>query len=332
MKYHTEFDPLVGRAIDRLILEIPAGRCSWYTASAGGCTMCGFNGPASAKTRFTIRGKPWQNWIARAYIRRMLSKGPDGLVVLAVFHGGSFFNPDEVPIVLQHDIAAKVRTSPRVARLLVESRCEYITDQNLSRLLESLQGKELEVGIGLESVTDRVRNGILNKGLDLREYERALKTLRAHGVASFTYVFLKPPGLTENESIAECIETVQYAFDAGSAVVSVSCGTVESGTKLYDVWRTGAYRPPWLWSIVEVIRRCRHIGPLRVSTFDDEPMPVDYPRNCGKCDLVVNTSLEDYRLTMDTASISDARMPICDCKNEWSRCCDGILGYGESSG
>ena len=316
VKVFREFDRQTNSQVNRLVLEIPAGRCGWYASPGGGCTMCGFNGPQSAKTRFTIGGKPWPHRLSRFYVSRLMANIPDGPAVMAVLHGGSFFNPIEVPPKLQEHIAGLAAGSEQVVRLFVESRCEHVRDESVARLRDLLCGKQLEIGVGLECVSDHLRNGVLNKGLTLSEFERAIRVMHNQGALAFTYVFLKPQGVTEAEAIWECVDTVRHAFEAGSDVVSISCGTVQGGTPLYDLWRKGKYRPPWLWSIVDVVEQCHEIGPVRVNTFDDDPMPVDYPRNCGQCDAAVNSLLNDYRRTMNAAFLATAAMPACACKTQ----------------
>lgn len=316
IKITKEYDPYLKSVINRVVLEIPAGRCAWFKSS-GGCTMCGFNHKASAKTRFTIKGRPWPNWLSTLYIRLLNTNMPNRPSVIAIFHGGSFFNNEEIPLQLQENIARFASNKQQVKRLIVESRCEYITEENLSRICSLLMNKKLEIGIGLESVSDSVRNGILNKGLNLLQYRKTIQTIHNKNAFIMTYIFFKPQGLTENQAIKDAISSIKYAFDVGSDSVSLSCALVQKDTDLYEQWLLKKYRPPWLWSIVEVLKKCNSIGPIRIGTFEDEPKPVDIPRNCGYCDETFNDVLKQYRETLDVDVFNFIKPSICSCFETW---------------
>lgn len=314
-----EYDPILNKSVTKFIIEIPAGKCAWAANHSGGCMMCGFNGRYSLKSKFTMRGKPWPNFLTKAFIHFQMRKVLfQTATILAVFNGGSFLNSNEVPIEIQKYIARLCVSNRNISRLFIESRCEFVTDKNLSIILDILGEKQLEIAIGLESKDDHIRNNILNKGLNLGTYEDAIATIHRNNAYAFTYVFLKPPFITERLAIEECIKTIQYAFDVGSDVVSISCGSVQKGSVLYDKWKQGNYRPPWLWSIAEIIKETHSIGFVRIGTFEDEPMPIDFPRNCGQCDNNINRYLDSFRESHDLLYISQCENHNCRCKNEWS--------------
>ena len=59
----------------------------------------------------------------------------------------------------------------------------------------------------------------LNKGFSLAQFEKAAKII-IDNLYLRTYVMLKPPFLTEKESIDEAIKTIEYVFSLGASTVS----------------------------------------------------------------------------------------------------------------
>lgn len=234
---------------------------------------------------------------------------------LYVYNGGSFLNPNEIPLQTQLGIFKEIRHHKTTGALFVESRPEFIQKNHLTLLRQALGHKLLEVGIGLEAVTDRVREVNIHKGFSRQDYERAVNLLRGFGIKVFTYVFLKPLGLTEKEAIEEAVRTITYAFEVGSDEVSLSCAFIQEGTVMERAYRQGIFQPPVLWSIIEVVCRTSHLGPIRIGSFEDNPPPIAIPKNCGKCDTTVLKSLAKYNLTRDISILHNL---FCECKEKWS--------------
>jgi radical SAM enzyme (TIGR01210 family) len=304
------YDSFTKNIRPRLILNIPGRGCAWFKAS-GGCTMCGFNRKLEEVNR------RWKfsssDLIGFFKIAEILSRS-EKPELLYIYNGGSFLNENEIPLETQLAVAKAVRIHPTLKVLFVESRPEFINGERLSRFLEVLGPKKLEVGIGLEAVTNKVREEYIHKGFSLPAYEKAVEMSRSRGVRVLTYVFLKPLGLSEREAIEEAIRTIKYAFEAGSDEISLSCAFVQEGTKMEEVYMRGEFRPPWLWSIIEVVKRTAHLGPVRVGSFKDEPLPIAIPHNCSRCSQRVEETLQKYNLTRQISTFNGLN---CECREQW---------------
>lgn len=306
----TVYNPFSGKPEVRLGLNIPGRGCAWFKQS-GGCTMCGFN------RKLEAIHKEWNlsasDLVGLYKIADLLtrSKKPK---ILSVFNGGSLLNEDEIPLKTQLAIARMVRKHPTLEYLFIESRPEFITAERVSRVRDALGGKKMEIGIGLEAVTDRVREDYIRKGFNLVAYEKAVALLRSMGVYVFTYVFLKPLYLSEREAIEEAVKTTRYAFSVGSDEVSLSCAFVQEGTSMAEVYHQGKFKPPWLWSIIEVVRRTAHLGPVKIGSFNDNPLPIATPQNCPLCSKKALQAIEAYN---NTRSISVFDNLGCSCQKEW---------------
>ena len=320
---HEEYEPLIKRPVLVSTLALPAGDCAWHSSSSGGCSVCGFNSKHGEKAKLTRGGKPWPNFAMRALIQ-FNKKIVSGLTpeVLSVFHGGSFFNPDEIPLSIQRKIVDIFFRSRNYKKLFLESRPEFITNERLALLTKRKTSKEkfVQVGIGLESSNDYVRNGIINKGMALDSFLTAVKTLKEMGISTFAYIFLKPHRLTERQAIEDAVSSASFCFENGVDVVSFSCAIVQKGTILHDLWSDDKYRPPWLWSVIEVVLRAREIADkygfhIRLGSFTDDPPPVAIPYNCPKCSSRTEQYLESFRKTNIIEHLK--KIDDCECKSSW---------------
>jgi hypothetical protein len=101
---------------------------------------------------------------------------------------------------------------------------------------------------------------------------------------------------------------------AGHAeLVSMNPCTVQRNTELEYYWKRGAYRPPYLWSILSVLAD----APLHVTCDPLGGGQSRGPHNCKKCDYEIVKGIRDYSLNADRdliIALSDTR---CDCKEEW---------------
>jgi len=316
------YEPSLKRMVKQWVLLLPGmNMCSWYLSSCGGCTMCGFNGPASSKQQYA--------WVTKYFGKRALSflywlgywgikdEHPENLTI---YNGGNFLNSGtefpgsktEIPLSLQMDICERVGRHPTIGKLFVESRPEFITENNIPILMKLLSGKTLQIGIGLESRNDFVRNVLLRKGMSIAGFERAISIIRKNGAKSLVYVFLKPVGLDEQQAVEDAVQTIRYCFEMGVDEVSLSCAFIQEGTPMHKEFLAGKYKPPRLWSIIEVLKQTTGLGPVRVGTFEDDPPPIAVPRNCDWCTDRVNLALDRYRQSFDLSVFNNLRE--CNCK------------------
>lgn len=304
----TIFDPTVQRPICQLVIMLPGAGCEWAKKS-GGCYMCGF----SCATRKYSRGLLLPAAVFKVMIKKALSKN-QGIGSVAIYNGGSFLNPREIPESVPIWLCKQIEISKHVRQLFVESRPEFVDDVQIRTMVDSLGSKVLKVGIGLECATDFIRERCVHKGFSLQEYSKAVQTLKSLGARILTYIFLKPLFLSEAEAIEEAVKTIVYAFEQGSDEVALESAFVQKGTFMHRMFQSGKFKPPWLWSIIEVVRRTYHLGFVHVGGFTDEPPPVATPANCTKCSKLVKESLQKFREVHDIGVLDGLR---CDCQAEW---------------
>lgn len=304
----TVFDPTVKRPTCRLVIMLPGAGCEWAKKS-GGCYMCGFN----FSTRKYSRGLLLPKIVFKAMINKALLRNPRAETI-AIYNGGSFLNPREIPEGIPDWLCKQVAHSEQIKQLFIESRPEYIEIQKIHNMLAGLGSKELKVGIGLECATDDIRAKCVHKGFSRPEYDKAVHTLKSQGVRVLTYVLLKPLFLSEAEAIEEAVKTINYAFEQGSDEVALESAFVQKGTLMDQMFQNGDFKPPWLWSILEVVKQTCDRGFVYVGGFTDEPPPIASPSNCSKCSQPLKGEIQRYRETYDPEILNGFR---CDCRAKW---------------
>jgi len=260
--------------------------------------MCGYNAESAGIIRPSDISTQFEHALERF----------EGVSMLKVYTSGSFLDENEIA----PEVADKVLQFAKDSgmRLLVESRPEFVTEEKMGTML-GIHG-DIEVAIGLESANDRILRYSINKGFTLKDYERAASVLDRMRVPLRTYVLLKPPYLTEAEAMEDAISTVRLA-SAHSETVSLNPVNVQKGTLVEKLWRRWAYRPPWLWTVVEVLRETASVDADVIC----DPTGGGKERgahNCGACDPQLLAAIKRYSQTQNPADLAPAE---CSCKSSW---------------
>jgi len=135
---------------------------------------------------------------------------------LSFFNGGSFL---ELPPNVIFDLSQV--TEQKIVD--IESRPEFLDLDSIRTLFRILNPRKLVLRIGLESIYDKIRNGILMKGISDIEVKRIVKLRESiknefDGKVDFiTYVLFGIEGIDEQSVIASVKEFNKY-FDG---VISV---------------------------------------------------------------------------------------------------------------
>jgi len=296
-----EKEYLDGKIVDAGVVILRTTGCSHF--HQGGCSMCGYNIDSDSDATADSLTKAFE----------LAVRDFDDVRLLKIYTSGSFLDICEVP----EEVAKKIlrHCKERNIRLLFESRPEYISQERLDGLTSAHD--DIEVALGLESSNDAILKYSINKGFTVKDYENAAKLLAGNGLSIRTYVLLKPPFVTESEAIADSVATVKFAARM-SQTISLNPVNVQKGTQVEKLWRNWAYRPPWLWSVLEVFRAVSGVEKKMLC----EPTGGGRARgahNCGDCDDVILHSLKSYSLTQDPSKLGS---PDCECREIWKTILD----------
>lgn len=279
------------------VIILPTTGCRWGRVE--GCIMCGYVYDAAREIS--------QEQIVKEF-ERVLGELGD-IEYLKIFTSGSFLDTKELSIDAMREILSQVPEN--IKRLQVESRPEFITEQILTDIRDVL-GAELEIGIGLETANDRIRDSI-NKGFSFDDFEKAAKLCNKHDVKVKAYLLLKPPFLTEREALYDAKDSILKAQKAGADRVSVNPLNIQRGTLVEKLWQRREYRPPWLWTVVEVLKWADENAAIPVLSHPTAAGKRRGPHNCGKCDADVYNGIMAYSTTRDPKHLK----LDCTCKKSW---------------
>jgi radical SAM enzyme (TIGR01210 family) len=300
----SEKDVLNGKIVDAYVIILRTRGCSW--ARSSGCTMCGYFNDSMLS--------PVSNEDLLAQFANAMRAYKDEEIV-KVFTSGSFLDPSELPEPVQHEIMRTL--SEKAEKISVESRPEYITETRLKEIKKTISSKEFEIGIGLETSNDFVREKAINKGFIFKEYVHAATQLKKYLMSVKTYVLVKPPFLTEKEAMDDCIRTIKDIAPY-TDTVSLNPTNVQRHTVVEYLWKRNQYRPPWLWSIVEILQQSRTMTDAFLKCDVVGGGSVRGAHNCGICDHGVLQAIANFSLTQQVDLLKDL---TCDCYEKW---CDQL--------
>jgi len=295
--------------VDSLTVILRTVGC--YRARAGkACTMCGYIQDCSPT--------PLTSAQLVSQMEHALARAPSGEFVLKLYTSGSFFDTSELPADARRAIL-EMCADDRIMKLVVEARSELVTEKVLEEALSIMP--RLEVAVGLESVSDAVRQECVGKGSTFADYETAVSRTSAMGIPIKTYLLLKPPFLSERGAMQDVLRSIERIAPL-SERISVNLCNVQRGTLVERLWRRGEYRPPWLWSAVEVLRRAKMAHPDHVIMCDPVAAGSQRgPHNCGKCDQKVASAIRSFSTTQELSYLKDLKgmEGVCDCQWAWEQ-------------
>lgn len=300
-KVWTEPERYGEDVVDALVVILKTRGCTW--ALQGGCTMCGYVNDSM------VRRVEVTHLLAQFH--RALSAAHKGQPVVKLYTSGSFLDGAEVHPEAQVGILAAM--PPGVRKVTVEAQSVHATPERVQAVRAALAPEvELEVALGLESASPEVLRYSVNKLDTFEDFIHACDSARASGVKSKAYILVKPPFLTEREAIEDAARTATLAGQHAD-VVSLNACNVQSRTLVERLWRRGLYRPPWLWSLAEIIRRSHGVR----ARIRCDPVGACTPRgahNCGNCDARILRHIEAYSLS---ARLEALECDPCACQEAW---------------
>nr|VFK30014.1 MAG: hypothetical protein BECKMB1821I_GA0114274_101313 [Candidatus Kentron sp. MB]VFK75018.1 MAG: hypothetical protein BECKMB1821H_GA0114242_101414 [Candidatus Kentron sp. MB] len=308
LKYHFEGDSLF-----RTIIYFRSDVGCEHGMKTGGCVGCGHWRSGTAGKKLNI---------SNMYIQQYFNAIRDGGInpIMCLYNEGSMLNPGEVPFdqlifIVQH------LANHGVKKLILECRPNHVKEDVLSPLKRAAKEMKVEIGMGLESSNDFVRNHLFLKSTTLQSYEKATSILHQYNFDSLAYVLIKPPFLNESQAINDAINTIEYAFEIGFDAVCLEPFSVAPHTVTEILYEHGSYKPPWLWSVIKVIKATFQKGQIRIGGFQFEPLPAILPENCTRCNDKVLLSFSEYNRTFDLTHLNSLN---CDCYQDFSEEVNGL--------
>ncbi len=290
----TEQEVLDGEATECYVVVLRTKGCYWSRTS--GCSMCGYINDCAEEA-------PSEDILAQF---EEAMKGHAGQRYVKIYTSGSFLDGDEIGVgAAQRMLTA---TLARADKVLIESRPEFVSRERLESLPEP---NRIEIAMGLESASDVVLRNSINKKMDFEDFRKACELCQDLGVGTRAYVLVKPPFLTEKEALVDSVAAARSASSL-TDTISLNPVNVQRNTLVEYLWNRGEYRPPWLWTVLEVIERSKDVDSrVVVSTVGAGSRRGAH--NCGGCDSAIIDFVREFSLDGST-SPPDTR---CDCREQW---------------
>lgn len=295
-------DLLDGKTISSLTIIFQTSGCRWNS-----CTMCGYV--------YDSAQKPPSHDDLMKQFEHAMSCCKDKEFIVKIFTSGSFLDDGEFATETRNEILSLLGADGRVKKVIAETRPEYVTPEKVAESINAL-GKKFEVAMGLETSNDMIRRDCINKGFSFSDFVRASEDAKHEGATVKAYLLLKPPFLSEGVAINDTINSINDAAQYAETI-SVNLCNVQKGTLVDEMFERGDYRPSWLWSAVECLKKGKASNPGIVLMSD----PVGAgalrgPHNCGKCDKGVAEAIRIFSLTQDTGVFKNLH---CECRELWKK-------------
>ena len=298
-------DNTPGGVYDSLTIILNTGGCRW--ARAGGCTMCGY--VAESVEGGSVAHEALMDQI-EICLDHEANNADEPAELIKIYTSGSFLDEREVGAETRQAIA---ETFSDRERIVVESLPDFVDSEKITDFTD--QGLAVDIAVGLETATDRVRHDCVNKYFDFADFEEACATAQDAGAGIKAYLLMKPPFLSEAEARDDMIDSVRRcAAVDGCHTVSMNPCNVQEYTMVNELFRAGGYRPPWLWSVADVLERTVDVDAIVVS----DPVGHGSDRgahNCGECDDRVQKAIKDFDLRQDPSVFEQVS---CDCERTWN--------------
>lgn len=293
-----------GDVVDCLTIIFRTAGCSWNR-----CLMCSYRHERldipEPSDRYSDRILSQLAWVLKQH-------KTDQYQLIKIFTSGSVLDPREIPPGAAREIARAFRGKVVIA----ETRPEFISEESILPFMEGIDdgtfAKPFYCAVGLETTNDGIREKCIRKGFSMDEFAGACSRAKGLGAGIKAYLLHKPLFLTEREALDDMMSSIRDA--AGIAdVLSMNPCTVQGRTELEWYWKQGAYRPPYLWSVLTILND----APVHVTCDPVGGGRSRGPHNCGTCDKDLVAGIRDYSLTADRELLAALLEKDCPCREEW---------------
>ena len=329
------------QTIDRVMVVLRANGCEHYKNN-GGCSMCShFNG-TDRNTNITTKDyiEQWNSLIQGKNIEKNDIKFDlNNYPVVCVYNLGSLLNENEISKDAVRYIFKSLDSYNNVEKVIIESRAEYVTDDAIINIKNVYDRGIVEVGIGVESSNNIIRESCHHKGLNegLECIKKSVEILHKYGFKALAYINFKPILLTEKEAINDAIQTAIDCFKIGFDAISIEPTSLQNYSLANYLYQLGQYRVPWLWSVRDVVQGIYdEIGSKRLDIriggyFDEEVLsgsqgigyegkneifPHMTSLNCEKCSKKFIECIKKFNMTYEIKELYN--IDNCDkCYELW---------------
>lgn len=294
IKQWREREGVDGRVLEAQAVVFTSEGCFWFSNS--GCTFCGyFNDLADKVDDDNI----WSQFE---------SINLEGADIVKLYTSGSFLDQREVSQAMQFKILEALKEKEQV---VIETRVEFCTDKVLGPLA---QFNNIQLAIGLEIADDEILQRSVNKGITTEGYLSAVAKAREYGFGVRTYLLCKPILLNEQQALEAAVKSIEFAAPH-SDVISLNPLYVHRNTLTEFLFKRNEYRPPRMWTLVQILRQTAHL--LDQTRIICDPTAGGTRRgahNCRNCNKYVAAAIEHFSHHQEPSSLEEVWKHGCECQ------------------
>ena len=304
-----------GKSLRELVvLNVGMSDCAWSN-----CRMCGLSTRAEALSEESVLTQLDD-------IARLPQLERADSFCLSPY---SFFADNEMSQRVRQRVYQITREHSNIEYAVFMTRPNYINEAKLGELRKALPEHKVIIWMGAETADEKIAKYCIDKGYIWADVEKAAELMQKQGIKPGIWVLQKPPFISEREGMDDAIKTIRKGLDNGYEIRLMPTEVMDhTVTKLlFDMRR---YKPPRLWSVVNVLEhfspeehlRINGSGPHFERDWDEEVIPrnahsseiLEYPYNCDDCSDKVFRTIRGYNQTKRTDEFEELD---CDCKSDW---------------
>jgi radical SAM enzyme (TIGR01210 family) len=300
------------KSIQRLMIVLRTSGCA-YDKNNSGCTMCDFK--HHAVNRSQINNQILMNQLEYALEQINLDSDEDFQIDLLTL--GSFLNDKEISIEFRKNSFKKFAEIQKLKKILIESRSEYITESRLTELKNLLRSDQiLEIGLGVETSNEKIRNQVLKKNLLDPDIRRVMNLCAKTNVNFLSYLLIGSMGLTEEAAVGDAINSANYIASLCKKKnvefrIAFEPVFITQQTKLEELYLKGDYKLINLWSVIDVIKATYHLGTIFVGMNDEGLSNDRKPSGCDECTNNLREAIEQFNATQNIRVFDELK---CTCQ------------------
>jgi archaeosine synthase beta-subunit len=294
---------------ERALIFIRTRGCALFARAVGGCLHCGLSSDDLLRDCSDER-------LIGSFKEKFGTHDFANSPVLCIYVPGSFLDDNEISQTVRNEILSIVHNEKAIKKVIIECLPQFITQNKIADMRIILDGKKIEVAVGLDTADDTVREFCINKNFSINHFNTACSILKTNGIDFSSFALLKPPFLTEAETVSDICTTIEHALTLGAKSISIEPNSIQDHTFTWLLYNKKLYQPAWLWTIIEILNRYSHERNIQVGGIVVYPKPIATARNCPTCTDILWQTLQEYNLRKSTEPF---RNLSCACKKDWQR-------------
>jgi len=178
---------------------------------------------------------------------------------LEIYVSGSFFDDEEVSFNSRREIVKSISES-QISEVLLESRPEFITEENLKSLCGIIHPQRVTIAVGVETMDDSLRNK-LSKGFSTEDISKCLNRVARAGMNFQAYLLLNPPALNNDKNaVVDVLNSARLVINmAKEANCSLTLAVqpfffAKNSILAKDPSKRRLIKPPWLYTIALTLK------------------------------------------------------------------------------